>query len=101
MHYFVLILKSDESVLYFFYFCIRPFLLNLISLFLFTLILRANNTKTGIKELELVAIDPLMVEKFDIIQSENSPVSIRLLLRNLTLTGLKDINITKIVLVSN
>lgn len=79
----------------------RPFQLNLISLFLFTLICRMNNVKTGIKELELISIDPLKLEKFDIVQSEQSPVNIRLLLRNLTLTGLSDINITKIVLVQS
>lgn len=47
--------------------------------------------------LNLLPIDPLHMDKFDIIQSENSPVSIKLNLRNLTLSGIKDIVVNKVV----
>lgn len=42
-------------------------------------------------------IDPLKLEKFSIVQNEKSPVNIRLHLRNITLTGLKDFEVSKIM----
>lgn len=52
---------------------------------------------TGNKELNLQPIDPLFLEKFSIVQNENSPVNIQLHFRNLTLNGIKDIVIYKVV----
>lgn len=57
------------------------------------------NCVSGNKELNLQSIDPLTVEKFSVVQNEQSPVNIRLHLRNITLTGLKDLVVTKVVLV--
>lgn len=57
------------------------------------------NCVSGNKELNLQSIDPLTVEKFSVVQNEKSPVNIRLHLRNITLTGLKDLVVTKVVLV--
>lgn len=51
----------------------------------------------GNKELNLIPIDPLHLDKFDIIQSENSPVNIKLNLRNLTFKGVKDIVVDKVM----
>lgn len=53
----------------------------------------------GNKELGLIPIDPLHLDKFSIVQNEQSPVNIRLNLRNITVTGLKDIVVSKVVLV--
>lgn len=53
----------------------------------------------GNKELGLIPFDPLKLEKFSIVQNEQSPVNIRLHVRNITLTGLKDIAVSKVVLV--
>lgn len=54
---------------------------------------------TGNEELDLIPIDPLHLDKFSIVQNEQSPVNIRLHLRNITLTGIKDIVVSKVVLV--
>lgn len=61
--------------------------------------MRAKQHELGNKELELIPFDPLKLEKFSIVQNEQSPVNIRLHLRNITLTGLKDLTVTKVVLV--
>lgn len=45
------------------------------------------------------SIDPLTLEKFSVAQNPQSPVNIRLNLRNITLTGLKDLVVSKVVLV--
>lgn len=51
----------------------------------------------GNEELGLIPIDPLKLDKFSIVQNEQSPVNIKLHLRNITLTGIKDIVVTKVV----
>lgn len=51
----------------------------------------------GNEELNLIPFDPLKLDKFSIVQSEQSPVNIRLHLRNITLTGIKDIIVSKVV----
>lgn len=53
----------------------------------------------GNEELGLTPFDPLKLEKLSIVQNEQSPVNIRLHLKNITLSGLKDITVTKVVLV--
>lgn len=53
----------------------------------------------GNKELELIPIDPLILDKLSIIQSADSPVNIKLNFRNLSLTGIKDVVVTKVVYV--
>lgn len=62
--------------------------------------MRAKQHELGNKELELIPFDPLKLEKFSIVQNEQSPVNIRLYLRNISLTGLKDLTVTKVVLVN-
>lgn len=44
-------------------------------------------------------LDPLNLDKLAILQNEESPVNIRLHLTNITLTGIKDVIVTKVVLV--
>lgn len=61
--------------------------------------MRAKQHELGNKELGLIPFDPLKLEKLSIVQNEQSPVNIRLHLRNISLTGLKDITVTKVVLV--
>lgn len=63
--------------------------------------MRAKQHELGNKELALIPFDPLKLEKFSIVQNEQSPVNIRLHLRNITLTGLKDLTVTKVVLVKS
>lgn len=53
----------------------------------------------GNKELDLISIDPLFLERFAITQSEQSPVNVRLNFRNITSHGLKDIVVYKVMLV--
>lgn len=55
----------------------------------------------GNKEIALLPIDPLHLDKFSIVQNEQSPVNIRLHLRNITVTGLKDVVVSKVVLVDS
>ncbi|XP_055322574.1 protein takeout-like isoform X2 [Sitodiplosis mosellana] len=52
---------------------------------------------SGNEEFALMPLDPLKLDKLSILQNQNSPVSIRLSLFNVTLTGIKDIVITKVV----
>lgn len=51
----------------------------------------------GNKDLNVPPIDPLFLEKFSIVQNQNSPVNIQLHFRNLTLNGIKDLVIYKVV----
>ena len=54
---------------------------------------------TGNEQLALQSFDPLKLDKLSIVQPDNSPVNIRLNLRNITVTGIKDIVVSKVVLV--
>lgn len=47
------------------------------------------------KEMNIVPIDPLFVNKVEIIQSEDSPVSIKLFTRNVDLVGFSKLRITE------
>lgn len=47
------------------------------------------------KEMNIVSIDPLFVPKVEIIQSEDSPVNIKLFTRNVDLVGFSKLRITK------
>lgn len=49
----------------------------------------------GMKEMNIVPIDPLFVNKVEIIQSEDSPVSIKLFTRNVDLVGFSKLRITE------
>lgn len=53
--------------------------------------------KTGLREINLVSIDPLRVNKVDIIQSANSPVNINLVFKNISLYGLGDLKAKRVV----
>lgn len=57
----------------------------------------AHDYKTGLREINLVSIDPLHVNKIDIIQSADSPVNINLVFKNISLYGLGDIKAKRVV----
>lgn len=46
------------------------------------------NYPNGIRKLGLVSVDPLKIDKMDIVQGENNPVNIELNFRNVDLVGL-------------
>lgn len=53
--------------------------------------------KKGLREINLVSIDPLHVNEVDIIQSNNSPVNVNLNLKNILFYGLSNTKVKKVV----
>lgn len=54
----------------------------------------------GLRSLNLVSLDPLFIEKVDIIQSRESPVNVNLNFKNVTMFGLSSMKVYKVVYVS-
>ncbi|EDV91333.1 GH17382 [Drosophila grimshawi] len=54
-----------------------------------------NYAKTGIKELGLVQLDPLLLKKFSLPKKPNSPVSIDLTFRNASMIGFAEAQVKK------
>lgn len=52
---------------------------------------------SGLRSLNLVSLDPLFIEKVDIIQSAESRVNVNLNFKNVTMTGLSRLKVYKIV----
>lgn len=51
----------------------------------------------GLKSINLVSLDPLFIEKVDIIQGSDSPVNVNLNFKNVSMFGLSHMNIYKVV----
>lgn len=59
--------------------------------------LYARLLKDGRSDLHIVPLDPLHVDQVDIIQGNDSPVSVNINFKDVLLSGLSDMNVTKVV----
>lgn len=53
--------------------------------------------KAGLRDINLVSLEPLRVNKVDIIQSADSPVNINLVFKNISLYGLSNMKAKSVV----
>lgn len=51
----------------------------------------------GLRALNLVSLDPLFIDKVDIIQGSESPVNVALNFKNVTMTGLSSLKVYNVV----
>lgn len=53
--------------------------------------------KDGLRDINLVRLDPLHVNEVDIIQGSDSPVNINLNFKDVEFYGLSEVNVKKVV----
>lgn len=51
----------------------------------------------GLRDINMVSIDPLYVNEVDIIQGSNSPVNVNLNFKDVIFYGLSNLNVKKVV----